>query len=81
MKEEVIIAMKVLRHILFTLVMVTGLTLAVSAQKQDDPKKPPPKGTPPVINPIPKPPPDSNKPKKPGYSLIVFRTPESAEIS
>ena len=81
MKEEVIIAMKVLRHILFTVVMVAGLSLAVSAQKQDDPKRTPPKGTPPVINPIQKPPPDSNKPKKPSYSLVVFKAPEPAEMA
>lgn len=64
--------MRVLREILITFALVAGLSLAVSAQK-DDPKKPPPKGNPPVVNPGQKPPRDnpprndnSNKPKKPG---------------
>ncbi|MEO6051926.1 MAG: hypothetical protein ABIP78_11420 [Pyrinomonadaceae bacterium] len=69
-------AMKVLQKILFTFAMVVALTLAVSAQ--NDQKKPPPKGDPPVVTPQPKPrppprenpPPDSNKPKKPGFSII-----------
>ncbi len=67
--------MKVLQKILFMFAMVVGLSLAVSAQKNDDQKKPPPKGDPPVVTPQPKNPPpreNPNKPKKPGYSLVVY---------
>ncbi len=54
--------------------MVVGLSLAVSAQKNDGQNKRPPKGPPPVINPQPKnPPPDSNKPKKPGFAVVFFK--------
>lgn len=64
-------AMKVLQQILFTFAMVAGLALAVSAQRDD--QKKPPKPPPPVINPAPtKPPPD--KPKKPGQSLVIWKT-------
>jgi hypothetical protein len=74
--------MKVIRHFLFLFVLVSGTAVAVSAQRQDDPKKPPPKGRPPVINPSPKnPPPDSNKPKRPGYSLVIFKSPETSDIA
>jgi len=73
--------MKVLRHILYTFLMVTCLSLAVSAQK-DDQKKPPPKDPPPVINPQPKnPPPDSNKPKKPGIALVVIKTRDISDLA
>lgn len=51
--------------------MVAGLSMAVAAQKNDDQKKPPPKGTPPVVNPQPKPPPQPT-PKKPGYAFVVY---------
>lgn len=50
--------------------MVIGLSLAVSAQKED-PKKPPPKPPPPVINPGQKPPKGEDKPKKPGMAFII----------
>lgn len=71
--------MKVLQKIIFTFAMVIGLTLGVSAQ--DDTKKPPPKDPPPVVTPQPKPsPPDSNKPKKPNYSLAVWKN-EASEIA
>jgi hypothetical protein len=74
--------MRVIRHILFSFVMVAGLSLAVSAQKNDDQKKPPPKDPPPVINPQPKnPPSDSNKPKKPGFAMVIFRTPDMTELA
>ena len=79
-KEEMK-AMRVLKKILFTIAMVAGLALAVSAQK--DGKKPP-KPNPPVVTPGPKNPPrenppDSNKPKKPGFALlaIINETPET----
>ncbi len=65
--------MKMLQKILFTFACGLAMTLAVSAQKNDDPKKPPPKNPPPVINPQPKnPPPDSNKPK-PGYAVVTLK--------
>jgi len=69
-------AMKVIQKILFTVAMVVGLSLSVSAQKGDE-KKPPPKGTPPVVTPGPKnPPPKGNpdKPKKPGFALVVWKS-------
>lgn len=68
--------MKVLQQILFSLVVVLGLSLAVAAQK-DGPKKPtPPKDPPPVVNPKPKPPekpPEGQGPKKPGFAVIVWK--------
>jgi hypothetical protein len=68
-------AMKTLRQILFTIVAVIGLSMAVSAQKDD--QKRPPKEKPPVIKPEPKNPPRENppkggdKPKKPGMSFFL----------
>ena len=62
--------MKVLQKILITFAMVIGLSLAAFAQKED--KKPPPKGTPPVVTPQPKPP-DPNKPKKPELAVIYIK--------
>lgn len=64
--------MRVLHQILITFVMIAGMSLAVSAQKED--KKPrPPKPPPPVINPREdkKPPKNEDKPKKPGMAMIV----------
>ena len=61
-------AMKTLQKILFTFAMVVGLTLAISAQKDD--KKPPKKETPPVVVPQPKPP-QNPPPKKPNYAIYV----------
>lgn len=62
--------MKTLQQILFAFVVVAGLSLAVSAQK--DGQKKPPKEKPPVINPKEKPPPrETPKPKKPGTSHFV----------
>jgi len=74
--------MRVLKEILLTFALVAGLSLAVSAQK-DDQKKVPPKANPPVVNPRQKPPPpkndDNSKPKKPGGDAveIVFKRLES----
>jgi len=64
--------MKVLQKILFTFAMVVGLSLAVSAQK-DDQKKHPPKQPPPVINPgeNKKPPKNEGKPKKSSAEFII----------
>ena len=64
MDEGVIGRMKMLRNTLFILVAVFGLSLAVSAQKQDD-KKVPPKERPPVINPGDKSRPRENPPGNP----------------
>ena len=63
--------MKVLQKILFAFVMVAGLSVAISAQK-DDQKKPP--KDPPVINPgKPQPPPPKDPPKKPGYAFVIVK--------
>lgn len=65
--------MKTLRQFIFIFVAVTGLTLGVSAQKND--QKKPPKDPPPVINPGQKPPkerpPKETKPNKPGMSFFI----------
>ncbi len=63
--------MKVLQKILITFAMVAGLSICVFAQKDD--QKKPPKGTPPVVTPQPKPPPDPNKPKKPEHAVIYIK--------
>lgn len=74
--------MKIFRKILFTLMVVAGLTLSASAQKDD--QKKPPKERPPVIDPAKKPPRENpprdnppregDKPKKPGiYGFVVLR--------
>jgi hypothetical protein len=42
---------KVIKKILFAMVLVGGLSVASIAQRGQDPKKPPPKPKPPVINP------------------------------
>ena len=61
--------MRVLKEILLTMVLVFGLSLAVSAQKGGQ-QKPPPKEPPPKVNPGQKPPPKGgDKPKKPGMAL------------
>ena len=79
-KEEVKLAMRTFREIIFACAMVAGLTFAVSAQK-DDQKKPPPKNPPPVINPQQKPPPDGNKPRKPGFAMAVIKALDPEERS
>ena len=65
--------MKVLQKILFTFAIVAGMSLAVSAQK-DDPKKPPKKDPPPVITPAPdkRPPRKDDKPKKSFVEIAVL---------
>jgi len=65
--------MKTLQQILFTLIVVTGLSLAVSAQKGE---KPPPKEKPPKIDPKPKDPPKP-KPQKPGMAFFIALPTES----
>jgi len=73
--------MKVVQKTLLTFLMVVGLSLAVSAQKDGGPKKPQPKPSPPVVTPQPKPPPDSNKPKKPGMAFFGFVSVGKLEVS
>ncbi len=67
--------MKNLQKILITIAMVVGLSLAVSAQKEE-PKKPPPKGEAPVVvpkpkNPKPKETPKPDKPDKPEFAILI----------
>jgi hypothetical protein len=68
--------MKLVKQILFALIMVVGLSVASMAQKGgDDKKNPPPKEKPPVINPgkgNPQPR-ETPKPKKPGMAFFVWR--------
>lgn len=66
--------MKVIQKIIFTFAMVTGLSVAAFAQK-DNPKPPPPKEKPPVVVPQPKnpPPKDSDKPKKPSSEMAMWK--------
>lgn len=66
--------MKKLREIVFVLVAVAGLSLAVSAQKDDKKEKPP--KNPPSVDPGKKPPRDNppkddNKPKKPDFAFVL----------
>ena len=70
--------MKIFRQYIFTIAMVIGLALSVSAQKHDDQKNRPPKPDPPKVDPGKKPPrgnpPKEEKPKKPGnYFAVVIR--------
>ena len=65
--------MKFIKHFVFTLLLVAGLSVAAMAQRDGDRQKPPPpKGNPPVVVPGKgNPPPRDNpkggdKPKKPG---------------
>jgi hypothetical protein len=71
--------MKKLREIMFVIVAVAGLSLAVSAQKDD--KKDRPDKKPPTVDPADKnkprgnpPPRDDKKPKKPGtdFGFLVY---------
>ena len=75
--EERIEAMKTLKQILFTLVVVAGLSLTASAQRGGGQQRPPkqPKEIParPKDNPKPK----EDKPKKPGMSYFVALPPET----
>lgn len=61
--------MKILKQILIIMVVVTGLSLSVSAQKGG---QRPPKDRPPKIEPKPKQTPKGDqKPKKPGYAFVI----------
>jgi hypothetical protein len=63
--------MKVLVRVFFGFVLLAGLSIAASAQKD---QKPPPKEKPPVVKPAPpKPPPDnSNKGRHGGDAVILW---------
>ena len=61
--------MKILKQILFTLLIVGTFSFGAFAQKSDDRRNPPPKDPPPKVDPQPKktPTPNKEKPKKPSY--------------
>jgi hypothetical protein len=64
--------MRTFNKIFFSFVLLAGLTLSASAQRNDDQKKPPPKPPPPKVEPHEKPPrdrPKDDKPKKPGFAF------------
>lgn len=66
--------MKILRNLMFTLFAVVGLTLSVSAQKDDKkrpPKDPPKVEVPDKNRPRENPPPRNDKPKKPGMEFAI----------
>lgn len=72
--------MKTLRQLIFIFVAVTGLTLAVSAQK--DEQKKPPKQPPPVVTPgKPKPPKGEKPPKKPEMSSSIAGEPSDFDLA
>lgn len=64
------------KELIISSMLVAGLSLAVSAQKNDDQKKPPPKDPPPKVEPgRPDKPPPKNPPRDPkkpgsGYALV-----------
>jgi hypothetical protein len=79
--------MKRFNQIIFTLAMVIGMTLSVSAQK-DDQKRPPPKDNPPKIDVPPKnrpprgnPPKGDDKPKKPEMSFYLVNVKKESDIA
>lgn len=77
--------MKILRNLLFTLFAVVGLTLSVSAQKDD--KKPRPPKDPPKVEPADKnrppreTPKGNDKPKKPGMEFVLVIDGKKSEIA
>jgi len=77
--------MKLIKKLLFAVVMMVGLSVAAMAQK-DDQKKLPPKN-PPVINPgqDKKPPkenpPKGNGPKKPGNAFATWVKENEADLT
>ena len=76
-----------LHKILFSLVMVAGLSIAVSAQKNGPKRPPPPKDNPPVVTPNVKPPKNDGqdrgkpKPKKPSAEMIGYREQSEEELA
>lgn len=86
MKEKgAAILMNKFWHILLSIVMVIGMSVAVSAQRGNDQKKPPPKqGDAPKVEPRDKPPPrprGGDKPKKPGSGFAVIWRNEETRLS
>ena len=64
--------MKAIQKILFMAAVVVGLSISASAQRNNGPKKPPPKDVPPVVNPTVKPPKgDDRPPRRPRSQLIA----------
>lgn len=59
------------KGLMLGLMLLAGLTVGVSAQRTNDPKKPPPKPPPPKVEPHPDKPPKENRPKKPGSGYAV----------
>lgn len=65
--------MKVLQKILFVFLVIGGLSLSASAQKDDKDKRPP--KNPPTVNPEKKPPPTPEPKKpKPGMAFQVWKS-------
>ena len=77
--------MKNVKQIIFTLAMVIGLALSVSAQKGGNDPKRPPKDSP-TIDPRPKDrpprgnPPKEDKPKKPGMSFFLVSSKYESDL-
>jgi len=79
-REEIRKVMKFIKHTVFTLLLLAGLSVAAMAQRDGDRQKPPPpKGNPPVVvpgkgNPPPRESPKGDdKHKKPGGYEAVLR--------
>jgi hypothetical protein len=85
--------MNLVKHLIFTFVIVLGLSMAVSAQKQDRGGKQRPKETPPVVTPAEKTRPKENPPKNnngggrsgrggrgPGMAFVVPASQLSTEV-
>ena len=70
-REEGEKEMEIFKRTMFSFLLVAGLSVAASAQKD---QKPPPKEKPPVVKPAPKPPPpdNSNKGKHGGEAVIIW---------
>lgn len=73
--------MKSLKHLIFTIAMVIGLALSVSAQKDDKRNRPPKGDAPKIVVPDKDKPPRGNppkedRPKKPGADYLVSVTRE-----
>lgn len=74
--------MRKLKQIVLGFFLLAGLSMAVSAQKQNDQKKPPPKEPPPKVRPGEnKPPPRESRPKKPGSEFAIIWRDEKTNIA
>jgi hypothetical protein len=90
-RKEVMIGMKLLKNIIFSVVVMVSLSLSVSSQHND--QKKPPKGNPPVVTPPDKTRPRENPPrdnggdkgrgggKKPGLVSLLSGPESNLEIS